>query len=176
MQYTYDPEKAKELLAEAGLETPYDLGTILVAEQYSNMATVIQNDLKAVGLECTIDVREFNSYIGELVSGNYGISTLAMTLEGDTQELEMAFKTEYIGMANNARYSDEEMDGLFDQARSEVDTEKRAELFDQILTKAQEEAIYAPLCNPLTLYAYSADLQCPEFELEGNYFVYDFTW
>ena len=31
-QYTYDPEKAKELLAEAGIETPYDLGEILVAE------------------------------------------------------------------------------------------------------------------------------------------------
>ena len=176
MQYTYDPEKAKELLAEAGIETPYDLGTILVAEQYSNMATVIQNDLKAVGLECTIDVREFNSYIGELVSGNYGISTLAMTLEGDTQQLEMAFTTEYIGMANNARYSDAEMDDLFNQTRTETDTEARAALFNQILTKAQEEAIYASLCNPLTLYAYSADLQCPEFELEGNYFVYDFAW
>lgn len=176
MQYTYDPEKAKELLAEAGIETPYDLGSILVAEQYSNMATVIQNDLKAVGLECKIDVREFNSYIGELVSGNYGISTLTMTLEGDTQQLEMAFITDYIGMANNARYSDAEMDELFDQARSETDTAAREVLFTQILNKAQEEAIYASLCNPLTLYAYSADLQCPEFELEGNYFVYDFAW
>ncbi len=176
MQYTYDPEKAKELLAEAGLTTPYNLGTLLVAEQYSNMATVIQNDLKAVGLDVTIDVREFNSYIGELVSGNYGISTLTMTLEGDTQQLEMAFITDYIGMANNARYSDPEMDDLFNQTRSETDTAKREALFDQILTKAQEEAIYASLCNPLTLYAYSADLQCPEFVLEGNYFVYDFAW
>lgn len=176
LQYNYDPEKAKELLAEAGLETPYDLGTILVAEQYSNMATVIQNDLKAVGLECTIDVREFNSYIGELTSGNYGISTLAMTLEGDTQQLEMAFITDYIGMANNARYSDAEMDDLFTQTKTETDTAKREALFNQILAKAQEEAIYASLCNPLTLYAYSAELQVPEFELEGNYFVYDFAW
>ena len=92
------------------------------------------------------------------------------------QQLEMAFTTEYIGMANNARYSDAEMDDLFNQTRTETDTEARAALFNQILTKAQEEAIYASLCNPLTLYAYSADLQCPEFELEGNYFVYDFTW
>ena len=30
-QYTYDKEKAIALLAEAGIETPYDLGTILVA-------------------------------------------------------------------------------------------------------------------------------------------------
>ena len=81
-QYTYDPEKAKELLAEAGIETPYDLGEILVAEKYSNLATVIQNDLKAVGLDVTISVKEFNSYISDLQNGSYGITALNMTLEG----------------------------------------------------------------------------------------------
>lgn len=176
MQYTYDPEKAKELLAEAGITTPYNLGELLVAEKYSNLATVIQNDLKAVGLEVTISVKEFNAYISDLTSGNYDITALVMTLEGDTQTLEMAFITDYIGTANNARYSDPEMDELFNQTRTETDTEKRAALFGQILSKAQDEAIYAILCNPLTLYAYSADLQCPEFPLEGNYYVYDFAW
>ena len=176
MQYTYDPEKAKELLAAAGIETPIDLGKMYVAEQYSDLATVIQNDLKAVGIEVQIEAQEFNTYIGELVSGNVGLTALTMTLEGDTQQLEMAFITDYIGMANNARYSDEEMDSLFAQTTVETDTEKREALFTQILTKAQEEAIYAPICNPLTLYAYNAELQAPEFELEGNYFVYDFAW
>lgn len=175
-QYTYDPEKAKELLEEAGITTPYDLGEILVAEKYSNLATVIQNDLKAVGLEVTIAVKEFNSYIGDLTSGNYMITALNMTLEGDTQSLEMAFTTDYIGTANNARYSDAEMDELFNQTRTETDEAKRLELFNQILSKAQDEAIYAVLCNPLTLYAYSSDLQCPEFPFEGNYYVYDFAW
>ena len=111
-----------------------------------------------------------------MTSGNYDITALVMTLEGDTQTLEMAFITDYIGTANNARYSDPEMDELFNQTRTETDTEKRAALFGQILSKAQDEAIYAILCNPLTLYAYSADLQCPEFTLEGNYYVYDFAW
>ena len=176
LQYTYDPEKAKELLAEAGITTPYNVGKLLVAEQYSNMAQVIQNDLKAVGLEMEIDVKEFNAYINELTSGNYTICALSMTLEGDTQTLEMAFTTDYIGTANNARYSDPEMDDLFNQTRTETDTEKREALFTQILNKAQEEAIYAPIANPLTLYAYNTTLQCPEFPLEGNYYVYDFTW
>ena len=176
-QYTYDPDKAKELLAEAGIETPYDLGEILVAEKYSNLATVIQNDLKAVGLEMEISVKEFNSYISDLTSGNYGITALTMTLDGDTQSLEMAFTSDYIGTANNARYSDEEMDKLFDEARAETDNDKRLEIFDQIFTKAQDEAIYAVLCNPLTLYAYNAELTCPEeFPFEGNYYVYDFNW
>lgn len=175
-QYTYDPEKAKELLAEADIETPYDLGEILVAEKYSNLATVIQNDLKAVGLDVTISVKEFNSYISDLQNGSYGITALNMTLEGDTQTLEMAFTSDYIGIANNARYSDEEMDKLFEQARTETDNDKRAEIFNEIFTKAQDEAIYAVMCNPMTLYAYNSDLTCPEFVLEGNYYLYDFSW
>ena len=175
-QYTYDPEKAKELLAEAGIETPYDLGEILVAEKYSNLATVIQNDLKAVGLDVTISVKEFNSYISDLQNGSYGITALNMTLEGDTQTLEMAFTSDYIGIANNARYSDEEMDKLFEQARTETDNDKRAEIFNEIFTKAQDEAIYAVMCNPMTLYAYNSDLTCLEFVLEGNYYLYDFSW
>ena len=175
-QYTYDPEKAKELLAEAGIETPYDLGEILVAEKYSNLATVIQNDLKAVGLDVTISLKEFNSYISDLQNGSYGITALNMTLEGDTQTLEMAFTSDYIGIANNARYSDEEMDKLFGQARTETDNDKRAEVFNEIFTKAQDEAIYAVMCNPMTLYAYNSDLTCPEFVLEGNYYLYDFSW
>ena len=175
-QYTYDPEKAKELLAEAGIETPYDLGEILVAEKYSNLATVIQNDLKAVGLDVTISVKEFNSYISDLQNGSYGITALNMTLEGDTQTLEMEFTSDYIGIANNARYSDEEMDKLFEQARTETDNDKRAEIFNEIFTKAQDEAIYAVMCNPMTLYAYNSDLTCPEFVLEGNYYLYDFSW
>lgn len=175
-KYEYDPEKAKELLAEAGIETPYNLGEILVAEKYSDIATVIQSDLKAVGLETTISVKEFNAYIGDLTSGSYSISALNMVLEGDTQMMEMAFCTDYIGTANNARYSDPAMDELFEQSRIETDKDKRAELFDQAFTKAQEEAIYAPICNPLTLFAYNADLKCPEIAYEAAYFLYDFAW
>lgn len=174
-QYTYDPDKARELLSEAGYES-LDLGSILVAEKYSNLATVLQSDLAAVGITVQIDVKEFNSYISDLQNGNYTITALTMTLEGDTQSLEMAFISDYIGVANNARYSDEEMDSLFDQTRTTVDTEARAELFNQIFTKAQDEAIYAVLCNPLTLYAYNSELTCPEFVLEGYYYVYDFAW
>ncbi len=149
---------------------------MLVAEKYSNIATVLQSDLAAVGLNVTIAVKEFNSYIGDLTSGNYGITALEMTLDGDTQMLEMAFTSDYIGTANNARYSDATMDELFEKTRTETDTDARKELFDEILTKAQDEAIYAVIDNPLTLFAYNTDLNCPEFPYEGIYSIYDFTW
>lgn len=176
LQYTYDADKAKELLAEAGIETPYNLGEMLVAEKYSNLATVIQSDLKAVGLEVTIKVAEFNSFIDDLTSGNYTITALNMTLDGDTQSLEMAFTTDYIGMANNARYSDATMDELFAQAQKESDTDKRMEIFNEAFTKAQDEAIYAVIGNPLELFAYNNSLDVPEIAFEGAYFIYNFSW
>ena len=108
-KYDYDPEKAKELLKEAGITTPYDLGSMLVPERYSNIATVVQSQLHEVGLEVKIEVKEFNAYISDLTQGNYGITALNMTLEGDTQQMALALTTDYIGMANNARFSDPEI-------------------------------------------------------------------
>lgn len=175
-QYTYDPEKAKELLKEAGVTTPLNLGSILVAEKYSNLATVIQSDLSAVGLETTIEVKEFNAYIDDLTSGNYDITALEMTLDGDTQQLEMAFCSDFIGTANNARYSNADMDKLFAQAKAETDNDARASIFNQILTKAQDEAIYAVICNPMTLYVHNTSLDCQEIPFEGIYSIYNFSW
>ena len=175
-QYTYDPDKAKELLAEAGVEEGTDLGTILCAEKYSSLATVLQADLAAVGLKADIEVKEFNAYISQLTSGDFTLCALEMTLEGDTQMLEYALTTPFIGMANNARYSDETMDGLFESARVEPDNEARLALFDQILSKAQEEAVYAVICNPQILYAYNKDLTVTDFVLEGNYYLFDYAW
>ena len=175
-QYTYDPDKAKELLAEAGVEEGTDLGTILCAEKYSNLATVLQADLAAVGLKTEIEVKEFNAYIGQLTSGDFTLCALEMTLEGDTQMLEYALTTPFIGMANNARYSDETMDKLFEDARVEPDNDKRLALFDEILGKAQDEAIYAVICNPQILYAYNKNLTVTDFVLEGNYYLFDYAW
>ena len=175
-QYSYDPDKAKALLAEAGYADGYDLGTLLVAERHSALATVIQSDLAAVGLQVEVEVKEFNAYIDDLTSGNYSITALEMTLDGDSQNLEMAFASDYIGTANNARYSDPEMDDLFAQAKVETDADKREAILQQALGKAQDEAIYAVLCNPLMIYAHAENLECGEFPFEGIYSLYNFSW
>lgn len=175
-QYDYDLAKARELLKEAGIKPPYDLGTMLVAEQYSDIATVLQNDLREVGLEVKIEVKEFNAYLNDLTQGNYSITALSMTLEGDTQMCSMALTTDYIGTANNARYSDPEIDSLFAQAGQSNDRTVREGLYNQIFTKVQEEAVYGVICNPYLLYAHNTELDCGEIPFEGFYEIEDFTW
>lgn len=175
-QYTYDPEKAKELIAECGIETPYDLGTMYVSDSYSTQAQVVQSDLEAVGLTLTIEILETNAYYAKLLGGECGITVLAMTLEGSTQEFALAFLPEYIGAANNARYSDDEVTAWFTDAISAVDENERFDIYNKIFTKVQEDAVYIVLYNTVGLYAHSTKLSCPHFELEGRYYINEFSW
>ena len=129
-----------------------------------------------MGLKCTIEILEFNAYLDKISQGDFGITCLQMSLEGDTQQVSMALCTEYIGMANNARYSNPEIDELFNKAVHTIDEDERAAVYDEIFTKVQEDAVYAVLYNPTMLYARNASLNIHTLPVEGNYFIYDFSW
>ncbi|MBQ8507818.1 MAG: ABC transporter substrate-binding protein [Clostridia bacterium] len=175
-QYSYDPEMAKALIAECGITTPYDLGTMIISEQYKLMAQVVQANLEAVGLTCKIEVMEANAYYERLMGGDFGLTCLQMSLEGDTQQVSLALCPEYIGMANNARYNNPEIAELFATAVITVDDAERAAIYEQIFTIVQEEAVYAILYNPTMFYAYDSNLKLHTLPLEGQYDIYNFAW
>jgi peptide/nickel transport system substrate-binding protein len=175
-QYGYDPEKAKALLAEAGIETPYDLGVMHVGDQYSTQAQVIQSDLAAIGLNVTIEVVEFNTLLQNMFNGGIGITTMSMVLEGTTQQYAMALTSDYVGMANNVRYSNPEIDQLFKDAEVAIDEDERFEIYNRIFTKVQEEAVFIVLYNTTCLYAYNDQLSVPQLPLEGDFYIFDFQW
>lgn len=175
-QYTYDPELAKSLLAECGYADGYDLGTFIVAESHKLMAQVIQSDLEKVGLTCQLEILEFNAYLDKLMDGNFGITCLSMALQGDTQQLSMALTEEYIGMANNARWSDPKVEELFQKAVVTVDEDERLAIYDEIFTYVQDQAVYCVLCNPNMLFAHKAGLETGTIGLEGVYYFHDFHW
>lgn len=175
-EYTYDPDKSTELLAELGIEVPYDLGIMPVAEAYRTQAEVIQSDLKKVGLIVELEVLEHNALLGNLFNGQIGITTMAMSLEGVTQSYAMALTTPYVGMANNVRYSNPEIDALFEEAVQAINEEARFEIYDEIFTRVQEEAVFVVLYNNTLLFAHSDELHVPKLPLEGAYRIYDMYW
>jgi ABC-type transport system substrate-binding protein len=81
--YTYDPEKAKDLLAQAGHPDGIDLGTLSYrAEprpyltQPPQVASDIRDQLAQVGITVTLDEQESGAFIDNANTGNLGLYML----------------------------------------------------------------------------------------------------
>jgi peptide/nickel transport system substrate-binding protein len=126
--YPYDPDRARALLAEAGVENPEI--TFYVTEGGSGMldpiamGTAIQADLEAVGFDVTIETYEWNTFLGEVNPGLEGKADMAemawMTNDPDTLPY-LALRTAawpQEGGFNSGYYSNPEVDALLEEART----------------------------------------------------------
>lgn len=155
--YPYDPDRARELLAEAGAEGA-EL-TFYVTEGGSGMldpvamGTAIQADLEAVGLDVTIETYEWNTFLGNVNPGLEGKADMAemawMTNDPDTLPF-LALRTEAWpenGGFNSGYYSNPEVDALLDAARVETDQDERARLYKEMQVIVQEDAPWVFVAN-----------------------------
>jgi len=175
-QYGYDPELAKSLLAECGYPDGIDLGKLMVADRYKLMAQVIQSDLAKVGVTVELEIVEFNVYMDKLGDGDFGITCMRISFDGDTQQLALALRKDYVGYANSARWYDQKVEDLFDKAAVTVNDEERVAIYEEIFTYVQDQAVYCVLCNPSMLFAKRVGLETGTLVLEGYYYLQNFHW
>ncbi|TCP61660.1 peptide/nickel transport system substrate-binding protein [Rhodovulum bhavnagarense] len=156
--YPYDPERARALLDEAGIEEGTEL-TFYVTEGGSGMldpipmGTAIQADLNAVGFDVKIETYEWNTFLGEVNPGLEGKADMAemawMTNDPDTLPY-LALRTEAWpseGGFNSGYYSNEEVDRLLEEARVATDQEERARLYKRMQEIVQEDAPWVFVAN-----------------------------
>ncbi|MEO9777506.1 MAG: ABC transporter substrate-binding protein [Sedimentitalea sp.] len=155
--YPYDPDKARELLADAGAE-----GAELkfyVTEGGSGMldpiamGTAIQADLAAVGLNVSIETYEWNTFLGEVNPGLEGKADMAemawMTNDPDTLPY-LALRTGAWpdqGGFNSGYYSNPKVDELLEAARTATDQAERARLYQEMQTIVQQDAPWVFVAN-----------------------------
>ncbi|WP_176083572.1 ABC transporter substrate-binding protein [Martelella sp. HB161492] len=155
--YPYDPEKAKELLKEAGYDGK-EL-TFYVTEGGSGMlepqamATQIQADLEAVGMPVKIETYEWNTFLGKVNPGLEGKADMAemawMTNDPDTLPF-LTLRTEAFpdkGGFNSGYYSNPEVDKLLEEARTATDQDKRAALYVKMQDIVHDDAPWLFVAN-----------------------------
>ncbi|WP_422031146.1 ABC transporter substrate-binding protein [Roseovarius sp.] len=178
--YPYDPEKAKQLIAEAGAEGA-EL-TFYVTEGGSGMldpvpmGTAIQADLEAVGFDVTIETYEWNTFLGEVNPGLEGKADMAemawMTNDPDTLPY-LALRSEAWpdqGGFNSGYYANEKVDELLENARTATDQDERAELYREMQAIVQEEAPWVFIANWKQNAVTSAGVS--DFQLQPSFLLH----
>lgn len=157
--YPYDPEKAKELLAEAGLADGFemDLWAMPVPRPYmpdgGKVAEVIQKNLADVGITAKIVSHEWGTYLDLASKGDADAFMLGWTGDnGDADNfIYVLLDEDNIGSNNYTYYKNDELHALLIEAQTEVDEEKRNELYKKAQEIIHEEAPWVPIAHSTPL-------------------------
>ncbi|MCY1159151.1 MAG: peptide transporter [Citricoccus sp.] len=158
-----DLAAAKELLTAAGYtaDRPLEIIAIVERAEFADVATVIQDDLKSIGVPVTIRTAEYAAVEPDLLAGNYD-----MVLSQRNRLIDIADPIGFLsadytceGSYNLSHFCDEDYDRLVAQAAETADTEERYELYTRAGQILQEQAVNVWLVNEQAIDAVRADLQ-----------------
>lgn len=176
--YTYDPEKAKSLLAEAGYENGFDL-VINVPDNYKpheQTAEIIVEQLKAVGINATINLEEFSSWVENDYNGRKFEATI-VAVDGTLSPSSWLAKNPSTAGNNFTNYKNEKFDELYAAALATTDDAEKTDLYKQAEMVLCEDAASVYIQDPANLVALNKALDgyafypCAAQDMSGVHYV-----
>ncbi|MGH9175373.1 MAG: ABC transporter substrate-binding protein, partial [Vicinamibacterales bacterium] len=131
-------------------------------EFYRLQAAVIQQDLRAAGIELDVRSYEFATLSKDVAAGNFQLVTLQWVGISDPDMLRRVFHSEQMPPSgfNRGFYSNPEVDRLIDEASTTSDDETRKRLYQQVQQLVAEDAPYISLW-------YKTNVAVAQHELTG---------
>lgn len=117
---------------------------LLTTEADNQKAQIIQAMLKEIGIEINIQSMEQATLIEKAGEGDFELSFLSYSYN-DPDVLYMLFHSSQIGGLNHTRVNNADLDALLEQGRTEMDLEKRKEIYIQAQKIIVDEAYWTPL-------------------------------
>ncbi|MDH0896563.1 MULTISPECIES: ABC transporter substrate-binding protein [unclassified Pseudomonas] len=163
--YAHDPEKAKALLAEAGLADGFKTtlwtrpsGSLLNPNPTLG-AQLLQADLAKIGIQAEVRVIEWGELIRRAKAGEHDL--LFMGWAGDNGDPDNFLTPQFACASvqsglNFARYCDPQLDKLIAEGKAASDQQQRDTLYRQAQAIIQQQALWLPLAHP-TAFALHSD-------------------
>lgn len=152
--YSYDPAKAKELLAQAGYPNGFDL-EITVPSSYSqhiDTAQIIVEELKQVGINATISQVEWSSWLSDVYTdGNFQATVIGF--DGTLAPNDWLKKYTTGSGKNFMHYSSPEYDQVFEEAYTAVDAAEKAALYKEAQMILAQDAAAVYIQDPANFVA-----------------------
>jgi peptide/nickel transport system substrate-binding protein len=147
--YEYNVNEAKKLLAEAGYPDGFETTLLTMdSKERIGLAEVMQSQLKGIGIDLDIQIQEYGTFVEQATSGNsemFIISWRNATGDADYNQYNLFHSSSHGPAGNTFFYSNDEVDQLIEEARSEKDQEKRIELYGKSQEIEMKDAVYIPV-------------------------------
>lgn len=175
----YDPEAARALLDEAGIEPGFAITMRAFSDRGFGIpvAEIIQSNLRDVGIELEIEPLEWSFYVQDAwVGRNFDMTLGWYTREIDPDGLFSSVLRQEQGN-NPMRYYNPEVEELFDLGKATEDEEERKRIYEEIMRIAILDD--TPLVKLQSMeIVWAANQRVEGFSLlaKGLPNFYDYTW
>lgn len=161
----FNPKKAQELLKKAGWvdsdkngildktidgkKVEFKISLIYANKDSEKYWTIVKEDTKKAGIELELRFLEWNSFVKNIDDQNFDMIAMGWgggDVEDDPKQI---WHSSSIGKggSNYISYKNVEVDKLIDQARVEMDKEKRKQMFKKVYGMIADDVPYVFLFN-----------------------------
>jgi len=153
-QYTYDPEKAKSLLREAGMPDGFTVNFKAPDGRYlqdKQVAEAIVGQLEKVGIKAELETVEWSTYVQGIVGRKYELFLLS---QGGLQvgpAVQTNWSSRIKGIAWQG-YTNPQVDELIDNASKQVDATQRVSTYQQLMKLVWDESPWIFLYHQQDIY------------------------
>jgi peptide/nickel transport system substrate-binding protein len=174
-----DPERARQLLSEAGVDGLELTLTVRNNATQQTIAQIIQSNLQDVGITCTLNTLDSGAFwtVGIEAEGDQWKDVQLIlnrfSSSADPYYATQWFTTEQIGKWNWERFSDARYDELHQAAVRETDPAKRHEMYKEMQDIMEESGAYRFITHEVNAVMYRNFLK-PAVRADGIALYYHF--
>ena len=157
--FQYDPEKAKQLLDEAGWKVGADGirekdGKKLTLRTYGfagtlnrDMLEAMQGDLRKVGADMQIEIHDATVIWGLLAKQDFDMYAMSYPYVSTGDAMNLYFRSENMPTPNRMNWSNEQTDKWLADANAALTDEERAELLGKMQAQVHDAAVWIPIVH-----------------------------
>jgi len=171
--YNYDPERARQLLAEAGYEDGFELTAVYPVGAASGILhkcfTAIQGYWADIGVTLNLETPDTTAAISAMAGGNIALGG-ATTSRPPEPDYVLSVYFDEQGAWNYIHY---DIQDLLERGRSETDPEARRAIYEEIQRKIAEDVPAIPLAVSVYTIAIQNYVKGMTPDLFRGYWAYE---
>jgi peptide/nickel transport system substrate-binding protein len=191
-KFSFDQEKAKSLLKEAGWEDTdgdkildkdgkkfsFSLKTNQGNKIREDIAVVVQQQLKEIGIEVKPEIIEFSAFIEQVSAPNWDFDAMILgwSLSTFPDQYDIFHSSQIAEGLNMIDYKNEEADKLMEEAKQILDQDEYAAKHADIYKLITEDQPYTFLYYPNVHRVMPENLQGYEFNAKSEYYNIHKWW